>query len=424
MGPLRSEFEARGLVEIVSSDALWQALETESVPFYAGYDPTSRSLQIGNLFAIITMRRLQLAGHRPVVLVGGATGMIGDPSGKSAERNLLDEEQIRENVAGIRAQLERFIDFDDRATGATLVNNHDWLGAFGLIGFLRDVGKRFRLGEMLAKESVKRRLASEEGISFTEFTYQMLQAYDFLHLHREHGVRLQIGGSDQWGNITAGIDLVRKVAGAEVHGLVIPLVTDSQGKKFGKSEGGTIYLDADMTSPYRMYQYLLNAEDASVVQYLKYFTLLPLGEIDALARETGTNPGAREAQRVLAAEVTRMVHGAEGLAAAERATRIFFGEPIEQLAESELDAAFADAPAVTVPRAELEAGLPAVDLLARTPLFKSKGEARRAIQQKGAYLNNVPLDDIDRAVTPGDLVTSAALVIRRGKKSYCLVRVD
>ncbi len=424
MAQVRSEFEARGLVDIVSSEAVWKALETESVPFYAGYDPTSCSLQIGNLFAIITMRRLQLAGHRPVVLVGGATGMIGDPSGKSAERNLLDEEQIRANVAGIRAQLERFIDFDDGATGATLVNNYDWLGSFSLIGFLRDVGKRFRLGEMLARESVKRRLASEEGISFTEFTYQMLQAYDFLHLHRELGVRLQIGGSDQWGNITAGIDLVRKAAGAEVHGLVIPLVTDSQGKKFGKSEGGTVYLDAEMTSPYAMYQYLLNAEDASVVQYLKYFTFLSLDEIDALARETETNPGAREAQRVLATEVTRMVHGEAGLASAERATRIFFGEPIEQLAEGDLDAAFADAPAVTIPRSELEAGLNAVDLLARTPLFKSKGEARRAVQQKGAYINNNPLDDIGRTVTTGDLVTPTALVLRRGKKNYCLVRMD
>lgn len=424
MAKLLEELRARGIVEAVSDEALGKALDEGMVSFYTGYDPTFRSLQIGNLFAVVTMRRLQLAGHRPVVIVGGATGMIGDPSGKSEERNLLSEETIAANIAGQRAQLEKLLDFDCGANSALLLNNYDWLGKFGFLAFLRDVGKLFRLGEMLAKDSVKRRLESETGLSFTEFTYQMLQAYDFLHLHREHGVSLQIGGGDQWGNITAGIDLVRKVEGKQVFGLVAPLVTDAQGRKFGKSESGAIYLDPELTSPYQMYQYLLNSGDAEVGTYLKYFTFLTPAEIAELERETRDNAGARLAQRTLAEQVVKLVHGAAGLAAAEHATRIFFGDRIENLSDRDLAAIFADVPGIAVAKDRLAAGINVIDLLAETPLFKSKGDARRAVQQAGASLNNAVIDSADRAVTCADLATPTALVVRKGKKSYCLVRVE
>jgi len=424
MPTLLDDLRARGLVEAVSDEALGEDLGRGMLPFYAGYDPTAPSLQIGNLFALVTQRRLQLAGHKPVVIMGGATGMIGDPSGKSEERNLLDEATIARNLAGQRRQFERLLDFDCGPNSAMLLNNRDWLGAFSFLDFLRDVGKRFRLGEMLAKESVKGRLASPEGISFTEFSYQILQAYDFLHLYRAHGVRLQIGGGDQWGNITAGIDLIRKVEGGKSYGFVIPLVTDAQGKKFGKSEGGTIYLDPGMTSPYRMYQYLLNADDLSVITYLKYFTFLSLGEITALEEEARAHPEARASQKALANAVTAMVHGPEGLRSAEQATRIFFGEKIENLSDADLAGIFAEVPSVRIGKDELGAGMNVVDLLARTPLFKSKGEARRAIQQQGAYVNNVALTEIERTLGTADLATPTALVVRKGKKNYCVIRVE
>ncbi len=423
MKNIEKDFIGRGLIETLSDNAVMDLLQNEMVSFYAGYDPTAPSLQIGNLFAIITMRRLQLAGHRPVVIMGGATGMIGDPSGKNQERNLLDEDTIARNLAGQRAQLENLLDFECGGNSVVFLNNRDWLGSFGFLEFLRDVGKRFRLGEMLAKESVRKRIESPEGISYTEFTYQILQAYDFLHLYREHGVRLQLGGGDQWGNITAGIDLIRKVESGQAFGMVIPLVTDSQGKKFGKSEAGTIYLDPEMTSPYQMYQYLLNSDDRSVITYLRYFTFLSLDEIRDLEEQTRTRPEARTAQKTLAAEVVRLVHGGKGLDAAEQATRIFFGEKIENLSDADLAAIFADVPSIEIPRADLEKGMGIVDLLSSTPLFKSKGEARRAIQQNGASLNNTRIDDLDRRVTTSDLATPTALVIRKGKKNYCMVKI-
>lgn len=423
MQTLLDIFRDRGLVEMVSDEVLGAELSKGCVPFYTGYDPTASSLQIGNLFAIVTMRRLQEAGHKPVVIVGGATGMIGDPSGKNAERNFLTQETIEQNVAGIRAQLETYLDFSSSSSGAVLLNNYDWLGAFNFIEFLRDVGKRFRMGEMLAKESVKRRISSEAGLSFTEFTYQMLQAYDFLHLYKTHGVRLQIGGGDQWGNITAGIDLVRKVEGAQVFGLVIPLVVDGQGKKFGKSEGGTIYLDPNVTSPYQMYQYLLNSDDASVITYLKYYTFLSMYDIRQLEETISENAGARQAQKTLAEEVVRFTHGEDGLQAALRATRVFFGEAIENLNDADLRGIFADVPSVEVSREQLAAGIGAIDLLAMTTLFSSKSEARRSIQQNGAYLNNLPLKEIDRVITIADLASETTLVLRKGKKNYSLVRI-
>ena len=414
----------RGIVNTVSDPALGDLFAKEMVSFYCGYDPSFKSLQIGNLFAIVTMRRLQLLGHRPVVLVGGATGSIGDPSGRSTERNLLDMETVESNVACIRGQLEKLIDFDPASkNGAFIVNNYEWLSKFNFLDFLRDVGRRFRVSDMMARESVKRRMESEDGVSYTEFSYQILQAYDYLHLFQAHGVRLQIGGGDQWGNITAGIDLVRRVEQAQTFGLVIPLVTDSKGQKFGKSLGGTVYLDPEISSPYQMYQFLMNAEDVCVVDYLKYYTFLSLDEIQDLAKEVEERPEQRTAQRRLASEVVKFVHGDQGLAQAEKATAIFFGEAVENVSDADLQGIFAEVPKVDLPKDQLAAGINVVDLLAATPLWKGKNDVRRSIEQNGAYLNNRPVTGVDMRITTADLASAGALVVRKGKKNYALVRV-
>lgn len=417
------ELVARGLIEATSSEELPDLLNNKKVSFYIGYDPTAKSLQIGNLFAILTMKRFQLAGHRPYVLIGGATGMIGDPSGKNAERNLLTEEVIQANIEAQKKQFKIFLDFSDSASGAVMVNNYDWMGKFSFLDFLRDVGKRFRVTEMLAKESVKNRINSEAGISFTEFSYQMLQAYDFRYLAKEHNVLLQMGGGDQWGNITAGIDLARKMDGNHVYGIVIPLVTDAHGNKFGKSEGGTaIYLDPEMTSPYQMYQYLLNSDDVSVIRYLKYFTFLSLEQIEVLEEKVKTEPHLREAQKVLASEVVKMVHGETGLEGALKATKIFFGEKIENLKDKDLTAIFKDVPSVEFKREQLVQGIPVLELLAQTPLFGSKGEAKRSVEQKGVYLNNDNLSDFNLTLNIEHLASESCMVIRKGKKNYCVLR--
>ncbi len=416
------ELEARGLIADVSHPELKELLNTKKISFYIGYDPTAKSLQIGNLFAIITMKRFQNAGHKPYVLLGGATGMIGDPSGKSTERVLLTEEVIKENIEAQKKQFQKILKFDGE-NPAVMVNNYDWMGKFSFLEFLRDVGKKFRISEMIAKESVKKRLESEVGLSFTEFCYQMLQAYDFRHLSLNHDIVLQMGGGDQWGNITAGIDYTRKMDARQVYGLVIPLVTDSNGNKFGKSEGGTaIYLDPEMTSPYQMYQYLLNSEDASVVKYLNYFTFLSLDDIKALEAKTVNEPHLREAQKVLASEVVKLVHGEEGLNAALNATKIFFGEKITNLKDKDLTAIFKDVPSVELKRADLKAGIPLLDLLAQTPLFPSKGEARRSVEQKGVYLNNDTMPEMTSAINESHLASETCMVIRKGKKNYCVIK--
>lgn len=418
------ELEERGLIADVSAPEIKDLLNTKKIAFYIGYDPTARSLQIGNLFAIITMKRFQMAGHKPFVVLGGATGMIGDPSGRSTERVLLTEEVIAENIAAQRKQFERILDFNG-SNPAVMVNNNDWMGKFTFIEFLRDVGKRFRVTEMLAKDSVKNRIESETGLSFTEFCYQMLQAYDFRHLSHNHDVVLQMGGRDQWGNITAGIDYTRKMDGKQVFGLVIPLVTDSNGNKFGKSESGTaIYLDAEMTSPYQMYQFLLNSEDASVVKYLKYFTFLSMDEISKLEQKTINEPHLREAQKVLASEVVKLVHGEEGINAALHATKIFFGEKISNLKDKDLTAIFKDVPSVELKRADLKNGIPLLDLLAQTPLFPSKSEARRSVEQKGVYLNNDVTPEMTTLLNESHLASETCMVIRKGKKNYCVVKFN
>jgi tyrosyl-tRNA synthetase len=423
---LYTDLKLRGLMEassLVDENELKNLLNGKGLSFYIGYDPTSPSLQIGNLLAIITMKRLQLKGHKPFVVIGGATGMIGDPSGKSAERVLLTEDIIATNIKGQKAQLSRLLDFDCGENSAVMVNNHDWISKFSFIDFLRDVGKRFRLSDMLAKDSVKSRLNSDAGISFTEFTYQMIQAYDFRHLAKNHHVSLQMGGGDQWGNITAGIDLARKMDGLHVHGIVTPLVTDSNGNKFGKSEGGTtIYLDADMTSPYQMYQFLLNTDDSSVIKYLQYFTFLSLDEIAKLADELSTAAHLRSAQKTLAQEVVATVHGEAGLDSAIAATKIFFGEKIHNLKDKDLNAIFKDVPSVELKFQDLETGISIADFLAMTPLFASKGEAKRSLEQKGVYLNNDGILDLNLMVTKNQLASETCLVIRKGKKNYCVVK--
>jgi tyrosyl-tRNA synthetase len=418
---LSEDLKFRNIIDNVSNEEIYEKLDAGGMKFYVGYDPTASSLQIGNLFVVITMMRLQNAGHTPFALVGGATGMIGDPSGKSSERNLLDADTLTKNIAGQTKQLMHFLNFEGD-NKAVVVNNFDWMNGFSYLEFLRDVGKRFRVSEMLAKDSVKSRLNSDAGISYTEFSYQILQAYDFCHLNKNHGVNLQLGGSDQWGNVTAGIDLTRKMNSNQVYGLMVPLVTDSNGNKFGKSEGGTaIYLCPDMTSPYQMYQYLLNSDDESVIKYLKYFTFLSHEEINNLEEKTKSEPHLRTAQKTLASEVVKLVHGEKGVESAARATSFFFGGTIENVSDEEVSSIFADVPALDLNRAEL-GNVAILDLLAQTPLFKSKGEARRSLQQKGIYLNNIQVADMDLVVNKESLASESSLVIRKGKKNYCVVR--
>lgn len=411
----------RCLLEDVTSPELAAALDSQQT-VYAGFDPTSDSLQAGNLVTIIALMHFQRAGHRVVGLVGGATGMIGDPSGKSSERVLLGAGEIERNQQGIHENLARFLDFAHPTAPASIVNNIDWLGGFTFIEFLREVGKHFRMGAMLGKESVRSRLNSEAGMSFAEFSYQLLQAYDFLRLYDERGCTVQIGGSDQWGNITAGIDLIRKLRGAETYGLTIPLVCDSAGRKFGKSEGNAIYLDADKTSVFDFYQFFLRTEDADAVRFLKIFTFLPLAEIAELENALRETPEARAAQKRLAEEVTRMVHGQEGLATAQRATSVMFGASMEGLHAADLLSVFADVPSTALPRDEVESR-PFTDIAVKAGLCKSKGEARRLIQNGGFYANNRRVEDIAGAAGADDLVDGRVLVLRTGKRNYHVVRI-
>lgn len=414
------ELEARGIVNQFSHEELKEILNDKKISFYCGYDPTAKSLQLGNLFAVITMMRLQRQGHKPYVLVGGATGMIGDPSGKSDERNLQTEDQVQANLAGQKAQLEKLLDFDGE-NAATMVNNIDWIGKFSFLDFLRDVGKKFRIGEMLSKDSVKSRISSEAGLSYTEFTYQVIQGYDFAHLNETYDVSLQIGGADQWGNMTAGMDLTRKMYQKPAFCMTIPLLTDSNGKKFGKSEGGAIYLDPTMTSPYKMYQFLLNSDDTSVVKYLKALTFLTLDEIAEYEKKVETEPHLRESQKRLAQEIVTLVHGKEGFEAAMKATDFFFGKVIENTTDEELAGIFDDVPSVELAKTQL-GEISYLDMLAQTPLFKSKGEARKMVGQNGVAINNVKNQDVDHIISSSDLASESCLIVKKGKKNYCVIK--
>jgi len=366
----------------------------------------------------------QKAGHIPIAIAGGGTGMIGDPSGKSQERKLLSKEEIESNLEGIKEQLSKFLDFKSKVNPAKLVNNADWLTRISLMEFLRDVGKHFSVNEMLAKESVRTRIEKEQGISFTEFSYSLLQSYDFLMLYDLYKCTLQMGGSDQWGNITSGIDLIRRLRSVEAYGLVFPLITTSSGVKFGKTESGTIWLDPKLTSPYKFYQYWFNTDDRDVVQYLKFFTLLSSKEIEELEIATKETPEKRSAQTVLAKEVTKMLHGETALNQAIKASKIFFGGTISDVSAEELLDIFSDVPSVEIPRDKFSGeGMPLIELMVAAGASKSKGEARRAIQGGGIYLENIRVNDVDKKVTMEDAVHGKFIIIRKGARNYWMVKI-
>ena len=417
MANILDELEQRGLVaQSTDPDALRAAFE-EPVTFYVGFDPTAPSLHVGNLLQLLTARRLQLAGHHPLLLVGGSTGLIGDPKA-SGERVMYSPESVGEWVERIRAQVSRFVDLD-AGSGATIVNNLDWTAGLSAIDFLRDIGKHFPVNRMLAREVVSSRL--EKGISYTEFSYVLLQSLDYLELHRRHGCVLQTGGSDQWGNITAGVELVRRADGAIVHALATPLVTKADGTKFGKTESGTVWLDAELMSPYAFYQFWINAEDAKVAEYLKLFTFLPVEEIDALVVEHEQNPGQRTAQRKLAEEVTALVHGQAEVDAAVLASAALFGRgELAELPEATLAAALREAGAADLPAADAPT---IIDALEAAGLVKSRSEARRAIAEGGAYVNNERVDDPDLVLGEAQALHGSWVVLRRGKRAVSGVRL-
>lgn len=391
---------------------------------YAGFDPTADSLHVGSLLPLMMLRRFQLAGHKPIAVVGGATGMIGDPSGKSQERNLLSKADLDHNVARLREQMQQFLDFDEKSrNAAVMVNNFDWVGPFSYLEFLRDVGKNFPVNVMLAKDSVKGRLGSDAGLSYTEFSYMLLQAFDFVYLYDKYNCELQVGGSDQWGNITAGIDLGRRMRSAQLNGITSPLLTKSDGTKMGKTETGTVWLSAKRTSPYQFYQYWIRTEDADVGKCLRMMTTLPQEEIEALDEALKVNAAARLSQQRLAIELTRLVHGIDGLNAAQRATEIFYGAEISDLNDAQLAEIFADVPSQQMSRSVLnDGGLPIVDALVASGLAKSKGDARRTAQQGGAYVNNRRIDGVDARLSEADLASETVMVLRSGKKNYALLR--
>ena len=422
--PILEELEARGLLADVTDRAgLAELFAKGPVSFYVGYDPTSPSLHVGSLVPVILQVRLQRAGHKPIVLVGGATGMVGDPSGKSAERNLLSDQDLNTNLAGIRAQLSRFLDFSPGPTGAVMVNNADWTRGVGFLEFLRDVGKYLTINYMMAKDSVRARLESEQGISYTEFSYMLLQAFDFVQLSKSHGCRLQAGGSDQYGNITAGCELSRKMGGAQLYGLTAPLLLDSTGQKMGKtSTGERVWLDAERTSPYAFYQHWLNVSDEDVPRLLKLFSLKSLPEIDDVLRAHDADRSQRVGQRELARGMTNWVHGEDEVARVEEASRVMFGGSLEGIQERTLTLLAQVIPVVEIARSELSAGIGIVDLLSRT-VADSKSAARRLVQQGGAYINNVRVSDLEHKVSVEHLATPTMLVVRGGRKDYRLVRV-
>jgi tyrosyl-tRNA synthetase len=423
---LLDDLRWRNLVHQTTDEAGFdQWLAEKPRTLYAGFDPTADSLHVGHLLPLLLLRWFQRAGHAPIAVVGGATGMIGDPTGKSEERNLLTKEQLDENVAGLRTQMERFLDFDAGTHSAKLVNNYDWTASWTYLEFLRDIGKNFPVNVMLAKDSVKGRLGRDDaGMSYTEFSYMLLQAYDFVYLYDKFGCELQVGGSDQWGNITAGTDLARRMRGAQLHGLTCPLLMKSDGTKMGKTAGGALWLSAKRVSPYQFYQYWINVDDADVGNSLRMLTELPREEIEALDAARAQDAAARASQRCLAEELTRLVHGDDGLAAARRATDIFFGAEIADLDDEQLTQIFADVPSQTVSRAALadEGGLPIVDALVTAGLAKSKGDARRTVEQGGAYVNNRRIDVVDHRLTEADLASETVMVLRSGKKKYALLR--
>jgi tyrosyl-tRNA synthetase len=419
---LLTEFEARGLVhQSTDATALRDWLSTPGRRVYAGFDPTADSLHVGHLVALMLLRRVARAGHEPVALVGGATGMIGDPSGRSEERNLLSPDELAANIAGVERQIRGVLaTAGDRVH---VVNNADWMRGVGYLEFLRDVGKHVPLSQMLGKDSVKSRLDRDGGLSYTEFSYMLLQAWDFVHLSDALDCRVQIGGSDQWGNITAGIELGRRLRSRDLHGITCPLLTKADGTKMGKTASGAIWLDPRRTSPYRFYQYWINLDDDDAGRCLLRLTEVPLDEIAAIGEQRAANPAARDTQKRLAEELTRLGHGDAGLAAARQATEIFFGAEIASLDDAALSEIFADVPSHEFARSTLDGdGLPLVEALKATGLAAGTTAARRTVEQGGAYVNNRRVNDVAHRLTAADLVGSSTLVLRSGKKSYAVAR--
>ncbi|TSA22708.1 MAG: tyrosine--tRNA ligase [Actinomycetales bacterium] len=419
---LLADLEWRGLIaQTTDREILLKDLNSKPLKFYIGFDPTAPSLHVGNLVVILVMRRFQLAGHLPIALVGGATGLVGDPSGRNEERTLNDESVVLQWVENIREQLSKFLDFDSKTNAAVMANNLDWTKPVSALEFLRDIGKHFSVNQMLAKDSVSSRLENG-GISYTEFSYQVLQAFDYLELYRRDNCRLQLGGSDQWGNIIAGLDLIRKVEGGSAHAFTIPLMAKSDGSKFGKTAGGSVWLDAEMTSPYAFYQFWINTDDADVEKYLKVFSFQDRAEIERLIETVAVNPGAREAQRELARELTSLVHGADQCEKVEAASKALFGQgELKDLDEKTLAAALAQLPKVTINK--MDAFPTWVDLLAATGVVESKSAARRIIKENGAYLNNEKISGEDFAPTKENLIHGKFLVLRKGKRDLASVEV-
>ncbi len=425
MKDIVAELKWRGLIHQTTDESHLSAwLNAAGRTVYAGFDPTADSLHVGHLMGLMVLRRFQRAGHRPIALVGGATGMIGDPSGKSEERNLLSVDALQANVRAIELQMRRLLDFEPGPRAAILANNFDWMNRFSYLDFLRDIGKNFPVNVMLAKDSVKSRLErSDAGLSYTEFSYMLLQAYDFVYLYQHHQCQLQIGGSDQWGNITAGIDLGRRMQGVQFYGLTWPLLTKSDGGKMGKTESGSVWLSPARTSPYAFYQYWVNVDDADAGRCLRFLTELSREDIEALDAARTADPEKRDSQRRLAEEVTRLVHGEPGLQTARRATEIFFGAEIHELSDAQLGEIFADVSSQDLPRTRLSgAGLNIIDALVEAGLAKNKSEARRTIEQGGAYVNNRRVEGLGAQLGPANLASESVMVLRSGKKKYALLR--
>ncbi|TFE31567.1 tyrosine--tRNA ligase [Cohnella luojiensis] len=416
---LLEDLEYRGLIhQTTNREALQEKLGKERVVLYCGFDPTADSLHIGHLLPVLILRHFQKAGHNPIALVGGGTGLIGDPSGRSTERSLNTADTVAEWTGRLKGQLTRFLDFNSEAAGAKLVSNYDWIAPLDIITFLRDIGKHFTVNYMLAKDSVDSRLAN--GISFTEFSYMILQSYDFYKLLADHGCTLQIGGSDQWGNITAGLDLIGKMGGGNAHGMTFPLVTKSDGKKFGKSESGAVWLDRNKTSVYAFYQFWINTDDNDVIKFLKYFTFLDREQIAELEAELNERPEKRAAQRELAREVTRLVHGQEAVESAEKITQALFSGDVTQLNEAELVEALQDMPTTVVNGEEV----PLMDLLITAQAAPSKRQARQDIESGAVYVNGERNTSVDAVITKQQRLHGKYVVLRRGKKNYFLVKFE
>lgn len=418
---LIEDLQWRGLLyQQTDAEGMEKLLNEEKVSLYVGVDPTADSMHIGHIVPLLTLRRFQQAGHRPILLVGGATGMIGDPSGRSTERNLLTEEQIAKNVAGLKAQMERIFDFSKSENGAKFVNNYDWIGKLSVIDFLRDYGKLVNVNYLLAKDTIASRL--ETGISFTEFSYTLIQGIDFNYLYDHYDVRIQVGGSDQWGNITTGLEVIRKTHEEETKafGITIPLVTKADGTKFGKTAGGAVWLDPEKTSPYEFYQFWVNAADADVVKYLKIFTFLSREEIEALEVSVKEEPHLRKAQKTLAAEMTKLIHGEEGLDQAERITAALFSGDLKSLSVDEMKVAFAGVPSVELSKEDKNI----VDLLVEAGISSSKRQAREDVTNGAILVNGEKITDLDYVVDSKDRLEDAFAIIRRGKKKYHMVKFN